>query len=262
MIGLIITGTVVTVGVYSLVIKPKCSTNLGDVSNVNENKIKQEDLSIAETTICKKIDEMQDYVYEKDISEINETTRSGYRHTDVIRLPFINLNSEDVQKINGKLEQQYQKSATSLKRYNDGSLVEFGYTSMNYKYSVLENKLISLQTESSEILVIGDGFDPSYITYNLDINTGKELSNSEILEMLNIGADKFTTKMYEGIEKFISSDDGWYGVYSINDFTSKFNMDTYQIFVVNENQFELYFWCSKDDWHEENEYNVMITINL
>lgn len=262
LVGLLIAGTVVTIGVYSLVIKPKYSTNLEDVSNVSDNKIKQEDLSIAETTVCEKIDEMQDYVYEKEKSEINETTRSGYTYTDVIRLPFINLNSEDVQEINGNLEQEYQKSSTSLKRYNDGSLVEFGYITMDYKYSVLEEKLISLQTESSEILVVGDGFDTRYITYNLDINTGKKLSNLEVLEMLNISTDKFTSKMYEGIKNFISSDDGWYGVYSINDFTSKFNMDTYQIFIVNENQLELYFWCNKDDWHEENEYNVMITLNL
>lgn len=259
-IGIVAVGTVSIIVIYTITSNYKKTEQ--NLSKTTQNEVIQEDLSGIETTVCEKIDEIQDYVYEKNKSEIKETVKSGYTYTDVIRLPFINLNSKDVQEINGKLEEQYQKASTSFKRYNDGSLVEFGYTAMDYKYSVLKEKLISLQTKSSEILVVGDSFDPSYTIYNLDINTGKKLSNSEILKILNISTDKFTTKMNEGIENFISSDGEWYEVNSVNDFASKFNVDTYQIFVVSENQLELYFWCNKNDWHKENEYNIMITVNL
>ena len=79
--------------------------------------------------------------------------------------------------------------------------------------------------------------------------TSKRDTKELVLQVLNVGYRHIDT-----VQK--------YEVNAVNDFASKFNVDTYQIFVVSENQLELYFWCNKNDWHKENEYNIMITVNL
>ena len=205
-----------------------------------------------------KIDDEKPYVYEKDRTEINETIDYGggetFDFTDTITLPFINIGSEDVKKINESLQQQYGKASTSLKREDEYG---FDYTTMSYKSSLLEGKILSLETETSDITVPGGDFLVDYKIYNIDLNTGKQLLNSEILEMYNLTGEKMDEIIHTNLQ---------YTYYEIQDEVGSFEEfmatctpNNYQIFVLNEKTLEVYVPC---EGYPGGDSNVTYTVNL
>lgn len=102
--------------------------------------------------------------------------------------PIINLNSSDVNSINIDIEQNYIEPNEP---YVFGS--EYDY--------YLNNEILSL--------VISNHFDSAvntYDVYNININTGKVVSNEEILKSKNISEKTFLSKLPEYYEKKFSEE--------------------------------------------------------
>lgn len=220
-----------------------------------------ENIENAETEEVKKsikLDETKEYVYEKDRTEINETIDYGggetFDFTDTITLPFVNINSEDAKQINESLQQRYDKASTSLGREDKYS---FGYTAMGYKTSLLEGKMISIETQTSDVYVPGGDFLVDYKIYNIDLSAGKQMSNSEILEMFNLTEAKMDEIIRTNLQ---------YTYYEIQDETGSFEEfmatcepDNYQIFVSNEKTLEVYIPCTGIPGGDST---AMYTVNL
>lgn len=97
--------------------------------------------------------------------------------------PIINLDSFDVNNINIDIQQNYIEPT------------EYTYTKSMFEY-YQNNEILSL--------VITTAYDTggySYDVYNININTGKVVSNEEILKSKNISEKTFLSKLPEYYEK-------------------------------------------------------------
>ena len=123
-----------------------------------------------------------------------------------IRIPYININSEDIKPLNeyfNAFKEFVEKIANNPDiAYDDeywtNDFVKAGLDmySFNYEYSMVNNKILSLMTNSyymdgGTMPELGD-----YTVYNIDINSGKLLTTSEVL-----GTEK-TKKVQDHIEDF------------------------------------------------------------
>lgn len=100
--------------------------------------------------------------------------------------PIINLNSPDVNSINIDIEQNYIEPNEPY------------YFGSEYDY-YLNNEILSLVISNHS----DSAFD-SYNVYNININTGKVVSNEDILKSKNISEKTFLSKLPEYYEKKFS----------------------------------------------------------
>lgn len=102
------------------------------------------------------------------------------------KLPFINIDSEEVQYINDELEKKYYRATTSkLDTY------------LTYESNVKDNFISVLVTEKS-MNDKNDIPDINYYTYYIDIKTKDIYTNNNILEKYNLN--------YNNIEKIVEQE--------------------------------------------------------
>lgn len=159
------------------------------INQVTENK--------EENKTSKKIDENKPWVYDADYikdkedkTKTSNLTTSSFKASEEIKLPYININSDDAKKINDEIKGLFDKAynefgdliemtdyATGKKTYNENS---FSYT--GYDYAVYENNnIVSIVITKTYIVVPGD-ITTSYITYNFDLDTLKLLKVDDVLK--------------------------------------------------------------------------------
>lgn len=187
-----------------------------------------------------KIDETKDYVYEKDRTEINEPLQN---YTDTIYLPFVNIDSEDAQKINETLQQKYQEASTSLIRHDE--YYAFEYTKMKYEYHLLlAETVLSLKVEIGDVYVSSEGFLGNCYVYNIDLETGKLLTKEQMLAKLN-RVDMDAKIENEVTKQLLEEYGGYYGFETLEDVYEICDLENYEIFVKDENTFEICFpYCT------------------
>ena len=149
-----------------------------------------------------KIEENKDYIYEKDKYEISESyspEMPNDKYTTTIQLPFINLDSEDAKRLNGKFQDEFEKAKKSIKKGEDGYGLEL--SELKYQSSVVEDKLISLAVDSGELYVPGHADLPTTI-YNIDLETGELISNDVVLEKLGLTVEDLEKQIEKTMRKF------------------------------------------------------------
>ena len=162
------------------------STNIVNTNNVT-NTEKAENTIGNETTENKtkkinKLDESKDIVY---------TLYS--KNDNAINVPYINIDSPDVKRINDEIEDYYKPRI-------DGDPMEFGYPHNVKYYSYINDNILSLVIE-----VITDNGINEYKVYNLDIYDGTVVTNTDILKLKKLTESEFLTKLKELYQnKFIS----------------------------------------------------------
>ena len=91
------------------------------------------------------------------------------------KVPKININSEDVAKINSEIESKVTTKAK--KAINDINTSDYTALFKVYYNYYTNNNILSIL-----IGVVYDEELKDYITYNIDIKTGKQLSNEDIFK--------------------------------------------------------------------------------
>lgn len=125
------------------------------------------------------------------------------------KVPKININSEDVAKINSEIESKVTTKAK--KAINDINTSDYTALFKVYYNYYTNNNILSIL-----IGVVYDEELKDYITYNIDIKTGKQLSNEDILKVKNMTKKDFEEKLinackniflskYGTVEKWIST---------------------------------------------------------
>ena len=145
----------------AVVVDKDNSTNSINNTEVNETKA----LDKIEKSTVGKIDKSKEWVY--DVKNPNDNI-----------IPFINIDSKDIEMINKEIAEKYK----DVKEENG----DFG---MEYKYFV-NDKIVSL--------VIKRKFPNDvayYSTYNIDLTSGKNISNLELIHSKEILETEYLRKI-------------------------------------------------------------------
>lgn len=90
-------------------------------------------------------------------------------------LPYININTDDINKINEQLKSDYEM----IKKYNNESYMKYEYDDSDYLSLVVEEGI----KQDDYIL------EKNFYTYNIDTKSKRVLSFDEILNIYNLNYD-------------------------------------------------------------------------
>lgn len=154
-----------------------------------------------------------DYVLEKE-TEFSEDPYTG-------KLPIINLNSSEVQKINNIIMNKYYRCA-------------YGSDVFYYDYYVYKD-ILSLFIRITHVDGTEYG-DIEYLAYNINVKTGKELSNSEVLKYLNISENEVDNIITKRLNDYYDIDT-MKGYLSFNDYilSIKYSKDNNKLVILDNN---------------------------
>ena len=148
-----------------------------DYENINEsgNAIQNAELNNIKKVI-KKIDNSKDICY---------TIREADSEIGSYQMPFINIDSEDADNINKEINTLMQSHIIKVtENSNDG----MWYTRYDYISNINDDIL-------TVVLMYGDEYDYGIENvYNIDIYTGNQLTNEEMLILNNINAEEIDLK--------------------------------------------------------------------
>lgn len=227
------------------VVASKIKSNTANTStNVAIPKTNEIDNSVIdeEDKSAKKVDDAKDYVYEKEVKEINETydKENNYTFEDKIRLPYININSEDAERTNSKLQEKYNSAKNSMRKEEYG----FNFTRMDYEEHIVSDKYIGLSVCEMPVHVPGGDFLEEYTLYNFDLQDGgKKLTKREVIEKFNLTPNELEEKVKEALKKNYDEYDyaveefGTFDVYMSN---SKYYFENLQVLITGEKTLDVY----------------------
>lgn len=162
------------------------TTNISEEQIVNTNVEETEKSETTKTQSVGKVDESKDIVY-------TEKKEGPYE------IPVININSKDVKMINEEIVDRYNSIKDSG---NEGVY----HSDMRYKYYINNNWL------SLEVIAGFENDVVNYTTYNIDINTGKPVTNLEIIHSKNLKSSEYLSILDDLYKKEVESyEDKSYG---------------------------------------------------
>ena len=145
----------------------------------NENNKNKKD-----EKIINKKDEDEDLVYDY----YNKTI-----HGNTFKIPAINLDYENIENINEEIADLIE---VELKKYERGQEPPEGaFSSSDYIWAINDNIL-------SLVFFISGYHVDNYYVYNVDIYSGDNIENSEILEAAKIDSSDFAEKCSEAVEDY------------------------------------------------------------
>ena len=172
----------------------------------------------------------------KDTFENNEYFKTN-------KLPVINIESDDVKKINNELEKYFDNSVKVIQSNNDcvvlstltgsgdvqdevflnerGEKIIDDYYSMNFGYTIINDKILSVIVLEERNPGSYGIKSTKYLTYNIEINTGKLLSNKELFDRCDIDLNEFKEKLDAKLKLVFKNKD------------TKYNIDDLQISFDN-----------------------------
>lgn len=120
-------------------------------------------------------------------------------------LPFINIDSDEITKINEKWEEYFNDVKTEHIK-SDKDLSYFYYYCIDYAYNITDNGILSIAIGTEDIDTSNfDGWPTSITIYNIDIESKKVLTTKEVLEKYNLDDDKMFKLIETGLKNTYKS---------------------------------------------------------
>lgn len=152
-----------------------------DTTKIINNK---EEVVKEEENTSKKIDETKPWVYDaefnKETKTIYETSDKSYsiNSKECLKIPYININSEDVKKVNEEIEKLYEECYLGFGKLLDEQSDWKTYQRYDATYNFYENENILsvvLQLHDGVVVVNGGagGGNSTIYTYNFNLETLK-----------------------------------------------------------------------------------------
>lgn len=192
----------------------KNGTQSNNANNTENNITKQNKTS-------KKIDESKDWVYDAEYLKSKEEKKVSSEYTNdidittaQIKAPYINVNSDEVKKVNQEIEK------LAIEQYNlfgkkDGEYTYYT-TSMDYLYSSSGDNLSILIMYDTAICGTGAGIE-TLKSYNIKINNQNEKDENYIAgynkDVIKSKIDEFSKKENSEGDK-LTMIDGEYFIYN------------------------------------------------
>ena len=177
-------------------------------SNVSENKNQVE-----------KIDNKQDFVYDASYSynvPAENYMTDGGRNCNVkdIKVPYININSDDAKEVNEKIKNVFN-SAISV--FSEGCDNKISYVDKCSYNSYVNGNVLSV------ILTYGVGGTdvvyPDYYAYNFDLEDGDLLSYDDVYETVGYNENSVDIKVKKEISSYLNSQ--FSSVPNLDEYTKK-----------------------------------------
>ncbi len=155
-----------------------------EVSNQTENQI---------TTNIKK-DSTKEIVYDlvndaKEWTKVSEYSGREIKYSYSYRIPQINIDSEDANKLNQEIQDEYLKEYNEMKEAFNKYGNPGGCWKIEYAYHI-NGDVVSIVMAS-----FWDGDSVQRTAYNIDAKTGKEVTNAELLNKKGITESEFPSKL-------------------------------------------------------------------
>ena len=184
-------------------------------------------------------DKTKDIVYTYFTDKLTKDGEGEYEYN----IPHMNIDSEDAISINNIISAKYKDRYEKNKKLFEESVqqkVGFYGSYINYKYYVNDNILSLFVYEGCETSEVCTSYD----SYNIDVITGKKISNSELLKIKKVNDFAKTIKTsFEKLEK----EEEWKkeGIVDnyykqINEFNSK-SPDEYYMYLNKNNELCIIF---------------------
>ena len=150
------------------------SGNGNKVTNIINQGTEKKD----ENKSSKKVDESKAWVYDADYGkEKDNKTIDDINSSSELKVPFININSEDAKKANEEIKQLYERKYSEFGIQNSyGAKVT---CSLEYKYYENNSILSVVIQERNAVINGGAGRCPMHI-YNFNLDTLNKASNDDL----------------------------------------------------------------------------------
>lgn len=174
--------------------------NLSEDNGVQENKSEKTDDKSKElnqkTEDVKKKDNSKEIVYAYVDDENTWTHTFSYNGREVsneesysFKIPQINIDSADAEKINERIRNDYGKDYEKQKEYIDQNDSVAGLFKIEYAYHI-NGDVLSVVMES---FLEGDNRERS--AYNINIKTGEEVTNLDLLKQKGLNESEFPSML-------------------------------------------------------------------
>lgn len=157
------------------------SKNDSSNNNTTSSNNSTEQNNTIETKTTQKIDESKPWVYDADYGKDNEEKKlkpqysnEVYSTIDMLRIPYININSDDAQNVNNELKNLYEELYNSFGK-NGETVMESSYTV--YTHSNILSIVIKIDSG-----VLNGGKTHKYKTYNFNLETLKKADMFEVAQ--------------------------------------------------------------------------------
>lgn len=129
-----------------------------------------------------KIDSTKEYVYTTDTSSSNLSP-------EVSQLPVINLDTDEIVNINSTISNKYNE------------IIKTNGNSFTYGYSVTDD-ILSIIIKVSDLKNTYKINEVSFISYNINVKSGKIISDDEMLKKFSITKNDIESIIKSRFEKF------------------------------------------------------------
>lgn len=160
-----------------------------------------EEKEIEKNIKVEKILKEKDYIYTVDSKLLEKSEPfTGGKYKYNVTIPSINLNSSEVKKINEDIKLKFDSELNNFKNGINNVTNSIYYLTYNY---YLDGNILSL------LIINYSGYEMNatkkYYSYNIDINTGKEITISDLIKYkgydYNLLNNKFKTLIKESKDK-------------------------------------------------------------
>ena len=200
--------------------------------NINFKKTTTNNEQTSENNKSIKIDESKEYVYDADYKYDNKYTKysddynepgdtidyfginipRGKNDITTLKVPYLNINSNEAKIVNEELEKIYLKYAEEFDKYaadaEKNSNNPICHQILNYKkyqYNNILSIIVFYDTQCTSPFVF------NYLTYNFDLTTGNKISFEEMVSILGYNKDTIVENMKAltktGMDKYFKSVD-------------------------------------------------------
>lgn len=195
-----------------------------DVSNININEFQIDDTK----------ELVYDAEYEKNVIADSYSTRFNTYYSKDIVVPFINIDSTYANDSNNEIKSVFEDA---IKNYNNGVNDKMTYVDECGYIKYINDDSLSV------ILTYGVGATdvvrPDYYTYNINLNTGEQLSYQEAYRAAGFNSASIDSKvesaitvvMQEKMSGFSHDDFVTYNNQSINNYKNSVNDNTLRYFL-------------------------------
>lgn len=156
----------------------------------------------------------QNYVNGFSYTEYRCSIRDDKGNYYSLSYPKINVESDDVEKLNNRLKENFEFLKESFSYGSNLSEMELdSYTSSEYTISS-DSKIVSLLVSSKRFINTDYNLENSYMSYNISRETGKILSDDEVKAIYSIDLT-FSSRLRAEVVKMYASEFG-YNYYAVN----------------------------------------------
>lgn len=163
--------------------------NVATNTNENTTSVNQTDSNVSKELIKDSSKELVYALVDDSKTWMEPSPNGNFELGYSYKIPQINIDSEDANNINKEIQDEYYKYYKDQKEYIDSNGYVGGCSRIEYAYHI-NGDIVSIVMAS-----FWDGGSVERSAYNISTKTGKEVTNSELLNKKGLNEADFPSKL-------------------------------------------------------------------